>query len=152
MHYADFTTARVLCIFSARKRETIKFIAKAKWSLLNSGGAIISKTEHRILYCCDEPLSYVRQIPHNGWGGLETEVEISLPYLLCRFYYNSCTMYFFRWWGWEIGNFILIVIVKLFIKLSIESSIVVMYPLSYVRQIPHNGWGGLKTEVEISLL
>ena len=25
MHYADFTTARVLCIFSARKRETIKF-------------------------------------------------------------------------------------------------------------------------------
>ena len=45
--------------------------AKAKWSLLNSGGAIISKTEHRILYCCDEPLSYVRQILHSsqerGW-------------------------------------------------------------------------------------
>ena len=45
---------------------------KAKWSLLNSGGAIISKTEHRILYCCDEPLRYVRQITLNGWGGFGT--------------------------------------------------------------------------------
>ena len=39
---------------------------KAKWSLLNSGGAIISKTENRILYCYDEPLIYVRQILHSG--------------------------------------------------------------------------------------
>ena len=55
---------------------------KAKWSLLNSGGAIISKTEHRILYCCDEPLSYVRQIPHSGWEGV-WKLKLKFPYYIC---------------------------------------------------------------------
>ena len=56
---------------------------KAKWSLLNSGGAIISKTEHSTLYCCDEPPE-LRAPDSSQWlrGGLETEVEISLLYLL----------------------------------------------------------------------
>ena len=84
--------------------------AKAKWSLLNSGGAIISKTEHRILYCCDEPLSYVRQIFHSGWDGLGNFILIK------------------------------IVILKLLAKMSIASSIVVMnHLLRYMRQIHHNG-------------